>query len=64
MDNGAGVEKVSRREGGTMDTEIVTGKKNSAKILPDVHKGATEDKVIAVPAPADPELFEDEPRQG
>jgi hypothetical protein len=28
------------------------------------HEGTTEEKVIPVPAPADPEFFEDEPRQG
>jgi hypothetical protein len=28
------------------------------------HEGTTEEKVIPVPPPADPELFEDEPRQG
>jgi hypothetical protein len=60
MDDRAGL--IPRGAGG-VDTEVVTGKKNSTKV-PDVHKGATEDKVIPVPAPADPELFEDEPRQG
>jgi hypothetical protein len=42
---------------------VVAGKKDSA-LIPDIHKGATEEKVIPVPTPDDPELFEDEPRQG
>jgi hypothetical protein len=62
MDDRAGVKKVPHGEGG-VDTEVGMGKKNSTNI-PDLHKGATEDKFMPVPAPADPELFEDEPRQG
>jgi hypothetical protein len=63
MGNGTFVKKNYRGEGGVIDKQVATGKKNSDKV-PDVHKGATEEKVIPVPAPSDPEFFEDEPRQG
>jgi hypothetical protein len=63
MGDGTFVKKYYRGEGGVIDTEVATGKKN-ADTVPDVHKGATEEKVKPVPAPDDPEFFEDEPRQG
>jgi hypothetical protein len=64
MGDGPIVKKDYRGEGGILDTEVVTGKKN-ADLVPDVHKGAPEEKVRPMPpAPADPELFEDEPRPG
>jgi hypothetical protein len=63
MDARVVVKKNHRIEGGTIDKQEVTGKKNFATAS-DVHKGATEEKIVAVPAPSDPELFDDEPRQG
>jgi hypothetical protein len=63
MGNGTFVKKYYRGEGGVIDTEVATGKKN-ADSVPDIYKRPTEEKVRPVPAAADPELFEDEPRQG
>jgi hypothetical protein len=63
MGDGTFVKKYYRGEGDVIDTEVATGTKN-ADIVPEVHKRPTEEKVKPVPAPADPELFEDEPRQG
>jgi len=63
MDNTASIKKASAAETGDV-VDMEGARKKSATRVPDVHKGATEDKVIPVPAPADPELFEDEPRQG
>jgi hypothetical protein len=63
MGDGSIVKKHYRGEGGILDTEVVIGKKN-ADIVPDVHKGAAEERVRPVPAPADPKFFDDEPRQG
>jgi hypothetical protein len=62
MGDGAAVKKIYRSDG-HMDKEVVTGTKNATNV-PDVHKEATEEKVIPIPTPADPERFDGEPRQG
>jgi hypothetical protein len=63
MGDGTFVKEYYCGDGGVIDTEVATGKKN-ADTVPEVHQGAAEEKEKPVPALADPELFEDEPRQG
>jgi hypothetical protein len=64
MGDGTFVKKSYRGEGGVIDTEVATGTKN-ADPVPEVHKRATEEKVMPVPTPPGPKFFEeDEPRRG
>ena len=65
---GTSIASMHHAKGVIMEKDAVPAKNPPGARDVDVdrreHEGTTEEKVIPVPAPADPEFFDDEPRQG